>query len=53
MRLTSIIVFLFPALFGHSQVVFNGCFDILDSNTYYIYDSSTGNNTKPYVIVKA
>lgn len=51
MRITFIIILLFPTLFSHSQVVLNGCFDILDSNTYYIYDSSTSGNTKPYTAV--
>lgn len=51
MRSTFIIILYFPTLFSHSQVVLNGYFDILDSNTYYIYDSSISGNTKPYITV--
>src|SRR5688572_16923764 len=51
MRITFLINQILIALFSHSQVVLNGYFDILDSNTYYIYDSSTSSNTKPYITV--
>lgn len=52
MRISSLIICISCFSVGYSQVVLNGYFNAVDSNTYYIYDSLTGHNTRPYVIVK-